>query len=147
MSDSLQLHEQWPTRLLCPWDFNSKNTGMGCRFLPQGSSSSNPGIKLMSPVLAGGFFTTMLPRKPRLDSLLFLKYSRSVLACTHSFVWDTLFQIPTEIAVSLTSSDLGSNVPFLVKSPLIVPFKIITHPPLAFLFPLLCHFTPVFITL
>ena len=91
MSDSLQLHEQWPTRLLCPWDFTSKNTGMGCHFLPQGSSSSNPGIKLMSPVLAGGFFTTMLPRKPRLDSLLFLKYSQvslgmySFLCLGHSF--------------------------------------------------------------
>ena len=23
-------------RLLCPWDFSGKNTGVGCRFLPQG---------------------------------------------------------------------------------------------------------------
>ena len=26
----------WPTRLLCPWDFQGKNTGMGCHFLLQG---------------------------------------------------------------------------------------------------------------
>ena len=25
------------TRLLCPWDFTGKNTGMGCRFLLQGN--------------------------------------------------------------------------------------------------------------
>ena len=25
-----------PTRLLCPWDFSGKNTGVGCHFLLQG---------------------------------------------------------------------------------------------------------------
>ena len=29
-------HGLWPARLLCPWDFPSKNTGVGCRFLLQG---------------------------------------------------------------------------------------------------------------
>ena len=28
-------HELWPTRLLCPWDFPGKNTGVGCHFLSQ----------------------------------------------------------------------------------------------------------------
>ena len=27
----------WPTRLLCLWDFPGKNTGVGCRFLLQGT--------------------------------------------------------------------------------------------------------------
>ena len=36
MSDSLQPHGLWPTRLLCPWDFPGKNTGMGCHVLLQG---------------------------------------------------------------------------------------------------------------
>ena len=36
MSNSLQLHGLWPARLLCPWDFPSKNTGVGCHFLFQG---------------------------------------------------------------------------------------------------------------
>ena len=35
ISDSLQPHGLQPTRLLCPWDFPCKNTGMGCYFLPQ----------------------------------------------------------------------------------------------------------------
>ena len=36
-----------PTRLLCPWDFPSKCTGVGCHFLLQGiflSQGSNPGL-------------------------------------------------------------------------------------------------------
>ena len=36
MSDSLWPHRLWPTRLLCPWDFPGKNTGVGCHFLLQG---------------------------------------------------------------------------------------------------------------
>ena len=36
MSDSLQPHGLWPTRLLCPWDFPVKNTGVSCHFLLQG---------------------------------------------------------------------------------------------------------------
>ena len=30
MSDSLQPHGLQPTRLLCPWDFPGKSTGVGC---------------------------------------------------------------------------------------------------------------------
>ena len=29
-------HGLQPTRLLCPWNFPGKNTGLGCRFLLQG---------------------------------------------------------------------------------------------------------------
>ena len=36
VSDSLRLHGLWPTRLLCPWNFPGKNTGVGCHFLLQG---------------------------------------------------------------------------------------------------------------
>ena len=35
------------TKLLCPWDFLSKSTGVGCRFLLQGiflTQGSNPGL-------------------------------------------------------------------------------------------------------
>ena len=34
-----------PTRLLCPWNFPGKNTGVDCHFLPQGifpTQGSNP---------------------------------------------------------------------------------------------------------
>ena len=36
VSDSLRPYGLKPTRLLCPWDFPSKNTGVGCHFLLQG---------------------------------------------------------------------------------------------------------------
>ena len=35
MSDSVRPHRRQPTRLLCPWDFPGKNTGVGCHFLLQ----------------------------------------------------------------------------------------------------------------
>ena len=35
MSDSLQHHGLQPTRLLCPWDFPGRSTGVGCHFLLQ----------------------------------------------------------------------------------------------------------------
>ena len=36
MSDSSRPHGQYPTRLLCPWNFLGKNMGVGCHFLLQG---------------------------------------------------------------------------------------------------------------
>ena len=36
MSDSVRSHRRQPTRLLCPWDSPSENTGVGCHFLLQG---------------------------------------------------------------------------------------------------------------
>ena len=33
MSDSVRPHTWQPTRLLCPWDFPGKSTGVGCHFL------------------------------------------------------------------------------------------------------------------
>ena len=35
MSDSVRPHRPQPTRLPCPWDSPSKNTGVGCHFLLQ----------------------------------------------------------------------------------------------------------------
>ena len=37
----------WAIRLLCPWNFPGKNTGLGCHFLLQGDLP-DPGIKSMS---------------------------------------------------------------------------------------------------
>ena len=36
VSDSSQPHGLQPTRLLCPWDFPGRSTGMGCHCLLQG---------------------------------------------------------------------------------------------------------------
>ena len=45
LSDSMQPHGLWPTRLLCPWDSPGKNSGVDCHFLLQGifpTQGSNP---------------------------------------------------------------------------------------------------------
>ena len=59
MSDSLQPYELLPTRLLYPWDFPGKNTGVGCHALLQGifpTQGSN--LRLLSLALAGESFTS-----------------------------------------------------------------------------------------
>ena len=64
--DSLRPCGLQPTTLLCPWDFPAENTGVGCHFLLQGISLI-PGMKpasLVSPALAGRFFTTEPPGNP-----------------------------------------------------------------------------------
>ena len=50
----------WPSRLLCPWGFPGKNTGVGWHFLLQGSSwlRDQTHVSLVSPALEGTFFTT-----------------------------------------------------------------------------------------
>ena len=43
---TLRLHGLYPNRLLCPWGFPGKNTGVGCHLLLQGIfpiQESNPG--------------------------------------------------------------------------------------------------------
>ena len=63
--DSLWPHGLQPTRLLCPWDFPGKNTGVDCYSLLQGifpTQGSNE-----SPALAGRFFTTEPLGKPQKD--------------------------------------------------------------------------------
>ena len=57
---SLQSYRLHPTRLLCPWDYPGKNTGVGGHFFLQGffpTQASKPASPA-SPVLAGGFFIT-----------------------------------------------------------------------------------------
>ena len=50
MSDSLQPHVLYPTRLLYPWYSSGKNTRVGCYSFLQGTFPS-PGIKPGSPAL------------------------------------------------------------------------------------------------
>ena len=49
-------------RLLCPWDFRGKNTGVGWQFLLQGIFPTH--VEPESPELAGRFFTTEPSEKP-----------------------------------------------------------------------------------
>ena len=47
MPNSFHSHGLQPTRLLCPWDFSGKDTGVVCHFLLQGivqTKGLNPGL-------------------------------------------------------------------------------------------------------
>ena len=62
MSNSLQPHGLWPTRLLCPWDSPSKNTEVvPC---PPSGDLPNPGIKPRSPALQADSLSSDPPGKP-----------------------------------------------------------------------------------
>ena len=61
LSDSLQPHELWPARLLCPWDSPGKNWS-GLPFLSPGDLP-DPGIEPRSPALQTDSLPTELQRK------------------------------------------------------------------------------------
>ena len=53
-SDSVKPQGLQPSRLLCPWDFPGKNTGVGCYFLLQETflnQGSNPGLQHCRQIL------------------------------------------------------------------------------------------------
>ena len=62
VSDSLQLYGPQPTRLLCLWDFPSKNAKEGWHFLLQGIFLSQGLNQCL--LIAGRFFATEPPGKP-----------------------------------------------------------------------------------
>ena len=55
MSESLRSHGLQPTRLLCPWDFPGKDTGVVCHFLLQDPTPVS--------CIAGRFFTNWATRE------------------------------------------------------------------------------------
>ena len=59
---TLRAHELWPSRLLCPWGFPGKSTGVGSQSLLQGLSPTRGGPG--SPALAGSFFPPGPPGRP-----------------------------------------------------------------------------------
>ena len=61
VSDSFPSHGLQSGRLLCPWDFLGKNTGVDCHFLLQGIVLIK--TEPTTPTMAVGFFTTVSPGK------------------------------------------------------------------------------------
>ena len=70
-------------RLLCPWDFPGKNTGVGCHFFSR--ESSRPRDQPHISCIAGGFFTTEPPGKP-LYVLSFIACHKSLTFCLFFFI-------------------------------------------------------------
>ena len=63
-----------PTRLLCPWDFPDKHTGVGCHFLLQGSSG--PWYQTLVSCTSGRFFTDWSMREAQKPNFLFFKIAQ-----------------------------------------------------------------------
>ena len=59
VSDSLQPHGLWPTKLLCPWNSPGNNTGVGCHDLP------NPGSEPRSSARQADSLPFELPGKSK----------------------------------------------------------------------------------
>ena len=64
VSNSSQPHELQPAKLLCPWDFPGKNTGVGCHFLLQGNFLTQ-GVNLHLLHQQEILFNTEAPGKPQ----------------------------------------------------------------------------------
>ena len=85
VSDSLQPYGLYSTRLLCPWDFPSKNTGVDCHFLLLGifpTQESNLGLLYCWQILyswaTGGIMY--------LKYLTLSKYSQQILILSYFYI-------------------------------------------------------------
>ena len=110
MSNSLQPQRN-PTRLLCPWKFPGKYSGVGCHFLLQGIFLTQ-GIKPKSPELSGRFSTTELPGKPIIHLRFFYPKLISPILCfpaqdsqssvESSYLWSKMIPISSQLLSLIT---------------------------------------------
>ena len=112
MSVSLPSHRLQPARLLCPWDFPDKNTGVGCHFLLKGifpTQGWNPCVLCLQHqqagrqvVLAGKQVHQGSPTYIRADEKFFISIgSSSTLYYIVSFLWVFIHYFPPYIVSSL----------------------------------------------
>ena len=79
MSNSLRPHGRLPSRLLCPWDFPGKNTGVSCHCLLQGIFLTQGSTLVFQ--IAGRFFNVWATR----EALVFWKYNTKSLVQQKKF--------------------------------------------------------------
>jgi len=93
---------------LCPWNFPGKKNGLGCHFLLQGiclMQGSKPG--LLSPALAGKFFTTNFHRtvkgvqKMRWDSFQAFEGRMEMRHCSISAFLKKFLLFPPSLGFSI----------------------------------------------
>ena len=81
VSDSWWHFGLQPTRLLCPWYFSGKNTGVGCHFLLQGIFLIQVlNLHLLCPLHCRGILYHFADRKPL--SLFIMRIRRNIWADT-----------------------------------------------------------------
>ena len=80
VSDSLQPHGLWPTKILYPWDSPGKNTGVGCYSSSRGSS------------------------RPSNQTCISCSVSQSVPSLSHVWLFLTPWTAATQASLSITKS-------------------------------------------
>ena len=110
MSDSLRPHRLQPTRLLHPWDFPGKSTGVGCHFLLQRifpTQGSNPVSRIV-----GRCFIVWATREACIPWRLYLNFIAS-----QATIWKYLIDDITGLVFkSLESDRLNFLLPVLKES-------------------------------
>ena len=104
--------------LLCPWNSLGKNTGAGC--MPSSRGSFQPGMEtashLMSPSLAGGFFT---PGKPHIYAHIWLYRSVNTRLITTSqnsipinkrMVKDGIYACSQLLCICINAAQINFNI-------------------------------------
>ena len=109
MSNSLRPHELQPTRLLHPWDFPGKNTGVSCHFLLQETFPTqglNPGLPHCRQTLYR-LSHQGSPRASLLMSLLKRPLAQANYIIMRKFTWKIIINptpLPTVFSMSLKTS-------------------------------------------
>ena len=85
VSNSLQPHGLWPTRLLCPWDFPRQEYWSGWIAIPFFRGSSQPRDRSQVSHIAGRFFTTEPPGNPLSVHWSKIKSQRQSFGCSRKF--------------------------------------------------------------
>ena len=81
MPYSLRPHGLLPSRLLCPWDHQARNTGVGCYFLLQGNFS----IKGLSPHFLH-WYANSLPKDQNVTWCILVFLLQMLLPFIHHFL-------------------------------------------------------------
>ena len=115
-SDSRVWFLATPARLLCPWDFPGKNTGVGSHFLLQRIFLTQ-GWKL-SPTLVGRFFTAESPGEPMVSLHRSKVYAYDWWGCSldYSVVFWVTFIAYLQTWLALLTSESPQRDPALKTS-------------------------------
>ena len=106
--DSVRPHRWQPTRLLCPWDFPGKNTGVGCRWADL----------ICDHPLGWCISGSVLPWTYGITSLIMIRrwwflFSSSPCNKCHDKVWNTVLWFTGRwLAQDLRTQALGTTVLF-----------------------------------
>ena len=116
VSNSLQPHGLQLTRLLCPWDFPGKNTGVGCHALLQGifpTQGSNPHLLRLLHWQVGSLPLAPPGKSSALNSFLlhFFCYDSSPYTVSlYGVHWLSIFlSFSFGSSIGMLSTNLSSN--------------------------------------